>query len=354
MSLAARFPVKSKNIKETHCQNGVSAWIEEPEIQVIDPDGTITYHQNILKQPGCSQSSHTSSEASEHVIENLMKGKVHLANEHPRRTEEEVISSQNSSDSFILQANEEIRSSSGSNSEAEDHLSEHSPKNNQSHLIFPQPTELMAPFQEHQNNRMGSPLFETMSSMLEYQQSANPVYNRQNVTVDRRTTFDYQIQSNIQCQQNSATTSNDFWMPMKQYIGSQETTFDSVRKTTSLHSAANNVNTAKIADHSSKSMGHMAGHIRGSIAQETASPINQPPGLHQNAFLNKMSGHQVNLQPDSHSGNIKLSTSRDQLETSKISQLETIITAGSNPTEANAKRQSGNAKKKLLKPYNCG
>nr|GLL40105.1 protein ROS1-like [Ipomoea trifida] len=341
MSLAARFPVKSRSIKETNCQNGVSAWIEEPEIQVIDPDGTITYHQNIIKQPRCGQSSLTSSEASEHVIENLVKGKVHLANEHPRKTEEEVISSQNSSDSFILQANEEIRSSSGSNSEAEDHLSEHSPKNNQSHLLFPQPTELTAPFQKHQNNSMGSPLFETMSSMLEYQQSANPVYNRQNVTVDRHgTTFDYQILSDIQCQQNSATTSGDFWMPMKEYLGSGETTSDSVRKATSLHLTANNVSRAKTSDYSGKSMGHMAGHISTSITQETASPINQPPGLDKNAFINKMSAHQVNLQPDSHSANIKLSTSRDQQETSKIIQLETTITADSNPTEANAKRQS--------------
>nr|GMC58977.1 transcriptional activator DEMETER-like [Ipomoea batatas] len=118
ISLAAKFPQQSV--------------LKETEVQVIDPDGTISYHKSILKQPGHNHSSAASGEASDLIMKNLTRAReIHIPNEKNRRMEEEVISLQNSSASFILQANEEIKSSTGSNSEAEDRLSGSSPKNGQ-------------------------------------------------------------------------------------------------------------------------------------------------------------------------------------------------------------------------------
>ncbi|KAI3522791.1 hypothetical protein L1887_00841 [Cichorium endivia] len=76
MSLAARFSFKSTSTNETRCQNGTCVLVEEPIETVLPTD----------------------------------------------RTPESVILSQDSLDSFIIQTVDEIRSSSGSNSEVEDQI----------------------------------------------------------------------------------------------------------------------------------------------------------------------------------------------------------------------------------------
>lgn len=125
MSLAAQFPINLAVTKET-CTS-MSALIEEPELQIIDPDGTITFPRGAIRQALYKQDSTISSNHSEQLTENLLTHiGVHLSEDNNVATED-VISSQNSSDSIILQASEDVRNSS--DSEVEGHTI--FPKSNQ-------------------------------------------------------------------------------------------------------------------------------------------------------------------------------------------------------------------------------
>lgn len=91
MSLAAKFPLKSTTFRNPSA--------EHQEVRITFPDGS-TSHQKMVK-------------------ENVIPEKNRfLINDYIRR-EEDIISSQSSSESFVLQPSEDIRSSSGSNSDAE-------------------------------------------------------------------------------------------------------------------------------------------------------------------------------------------------------------------------------------------
>ncbi|RAL45581.1 hypothetical protein DM860_009445 [Cuscuta australis] len=335
MSLAARFPVKQSCMEEAHGQNNITAWVEEPDIQVMDPDGSIIY-RSIQTQSRCNQSSLISSDKSESAIENIVTGEVHLANEQTKRTDEELISSQNSSESYTFQVNEEVRSSSGSNSEAEDQTSEQGQMNFHSDQTIPQNIEFTVPFPKFQHQRMGVPLFET-SPTLGYQQSEHIVYNTQNVTAAKSSSaFDCEIQSNLQCVQNSAAAMGDFWSTVKPLLESEEVCFDGTWEETAInHSSA--ISREKTTDYSSKRLGQMAGKISSSIAPKKAAPMNQPPGMQHNAFLLKSECH-ANLQHHSCSQYINQPTSHE--DTSNVIQTESTITADSHPAETNAKRQS--------------
>lgn len=98
MSLAAKFPIKATNTNETRCQGGACVLVEEP-IETILPIN------KILRQPVFNQSSYVSLESSDHI---------------KPAANSEIILSQVSLDSSTIQTVDEIRSSSGSNSEAED------------------------------------------------------------------------------------------------------------------------------------------------------------------------------------------------------------------------------------------
>lgn len=118
MSLAARFPLKSN--KRTCNIDGTNILVEEPEV-CIRANESIQWHE-LLRHPGSSQSSITPHEPTEHqrVREMSGVGKTSLPEPHGIGLEEEIISSQDSLSSTILQSNVGIRSCSGSNSEAED------------------------------------------------------------------------------------------------------------------------------------------------------------------------------------------------------------------------------------------
>ncbi|KAL6586276.1 hypothetical protein OROMI_001264 [Orobanche minor] len=123
MSLAAKFPLKKSTTVCQPCgQNGGSISVEHPEVHVTFPDGT-SYVHGIPREPACNHSSvtYTDDDSSEYMAKNVMTEKRRLlVKEHTRKIEEDIISSQSSSESFFFQAYEDIRSSSGSNSEAED------------------------------------------------------------------------------------------------------------------------------------------------------------------------------------------------------------------------------------------
>ncbi|XP_019191647.1 PREDICTED: transcriptional activator DEMETER-like isoform X2 [Ipomoea nil] len=329
ISLVAKFPQQSV--------------IKETEVQVIDPDGTISYHKSILKQPGHNHSSAASGEASDLIMKNLTRAReIHIPNEKNRRMEEEVISLQNSSVSFILQANEEIKSSTGSNSEAEDRLSGSSPKNGQNQPEFSLQTEVTASFQEFQHYAMYSALL-NKKTMPRNQQSKNPVSSRENGTLDRGSTeFDFPINSNNQCIENSAFTFSDPWLLIKEYSDTQETTSDYVWKenASSLHSVANGTNQEKSAYYCCTGVEYIAQNTSTSTSKETEATIVQASGVDQDAFLKKKSEHLVNLQPHPQTGHIQHFASSDQQERSKISQLDNTFKASSDTAKAHAKQQS--------------
>ncbi|PIN05494.1 DNA-(apurinic or apyrimidinic site) lyase [Handroanthus impetiginosus] len=145
LSLAAKFPVKSTNIRETCCWNRGNSSIEH-EVLVTFPDGT-SYNHRTIKEPAYENSVVTSE--------------TFLINNHTRRMDEGIISSQNSSESFMFKAPEDIRSSSGSNSEAEDRI-----RKDDVTLNFFKQAERITSFQQYL-------LQDTRSPLISYQQSEN-------------------------------------------------------------------------------------------------------------------------------------------------------------------------------------
>nr|AVP26969.1 DEMETER-like DNA glycosylase [Salvia miltiorrhiza] len=120
MCLAAKFPLKSTTAREPYCENGGSPAVGKHEVRITYPDGT-TYHQKMAMEPVSGHSQVTSTETSTYRTDSVMPEKrTSLVNDHyTRRTEEDIISSQSSSESFVFQATEDVRSSSASNSDAE-------------------------------------------------------------------------------------------------------------------------------------------------------------------------------------------------------------------------------------------
>ncbi|CAI9773035.1 unnamed protein product [Fraxinus pennsylvanica] len=172
MCLAAKFPLKSTIIRQPCCQNGGSPSVEECEVQVTCPDGTITYDHTTIRQPVYNHSSVTSSGSCQYRAGNVVSGtRTFGMDKQYKRAEDDVISSQSSSESLILQANEDVRSSSGSNSEAEDQISGCNLGKNCGPLNLLEQAEKMAALQEYQHRVMGS------SSPDKKLSQSDPVYS---------------------------------------------------------------------------------------------------------------------------------------------------------------------------------
>ncbi|XP_044462295.1 transcriptional activator DEMETER-like isoform X2 [Mangifera indica] len=128
MSLAARFPLKSNNKR---CNiDGTNISVEEPEVCMPSPNVSIQWNEQVLRNPLCGQNAITPHELTERQRERNISGieKTSLLEAHSHSLEEEVVSSQDSFSSSILQGSGGIKSSSGSNSEAEDPISGCRPK----------------------------------------------------------------------------------------------------------------------------------------------------------------------------------------------------------------------------------
>ncbi|XP_022860434.1 transcriptional activator DEMETER-like isoform X2 [Olea europaea var. sylvestris] len=173
MCLAAKFPLKSTIIRQPCCQNGGSPSVEELEVQITCPDGTITYDHGTVRQPVYNHGSVTSSGSCQYRAGNVVTGtRTFGIDKQYRRADDDIISSQSSSESLVLQANEDIRSSSGSNSEAEDQISGCNLGKNSGPLNLLEQAERMAALQEYQHRVMGSSSPDKKLSQWE-----NPVYN---------------------------------------------------------------------------------------------------------------------------------------------------------------------------------
>ncbi|KAJ4720649.1 transcriptional activator DEMETER-like [Melia azedarach] len=132
MSLAARFPLKSN--KRTCNMDGTNILVEEPEVCVLSPNESIQWHEQVIRHPLNSQISLTPHEPTEHHRESEASGV------------EEIISSQDSFTSSILQNNGGIRSYSDSNSEAEDSPSGCKPDNASTNVLQESNTTLVQGF----------------------------------------------------------------------------------------------------------------------------------------------------------------------------------------------------------------
>ncbi|XP_047969418.1 protein ROS1C-like isoform X2 [Salvia hispanica] len=118
MNLAAKFPLKSETAREPCCESSGSPAVGKHEVRITYPDGT-TYHQKMAMEPVSDHSQVTSTETSTHRTNSPEKKTSPVSNHCTRRAEEDIISSQSSSESVVLQTTEDVRSSSASNSDAE-------------------------------------------------------------------------------------------------------------------------------------------------------------------------------------------------------------------------------------------
>ncbi|KAK6136029.1 hypothetical protein DH2020_030239 [Rehmannia glutinosa] len=201
MSLAAKFPLKS-----TSCEIGGSPSVEHHEVRITYPDGT-TYNQKIPREPTYDHSSVTSTESSENRAKSVMTEKRNfLVNDNTRRTEEEMISSQSSSESFVFQAYEDIRSSSGSNSEAEDGWNF---SKTLGYLSAPEKAERIAALQQYQNQVIGSP-FPYKGPLFHHQQIENAAYKQNRGPAGSSNAYSYPLISNIPHNQSSVIPSTNY------------------------------------------------------------------------------------------------------------------------------------------------
>lgn len=122
MSLVARFPVKSTCVSSSN-RDEPKILIEEPEIcePVLDGISTLKWHENLSVRSFNSQISEITNSADfRKDSENSGIERASLTDAHSQNLDEEVLSSQGSKDSSVVQVNGVVRSYSGSNSEAED------------------------------------------------------------------------------------------------------------------------------------------------------------------------------------------------------------------------------------------
>nr|XP_043614355.1 transcriptional activator DEMETER-like [Erigeron canadensis] len=118
MSLAAKFAFKSTSTIEIPSQDDTRVLVEEPTEAVL-PSDTMIAHNNIERQPVFNLSSFASCESYEYRRHHNISSTKLAAYQH-NKTSEEVILSQDALDLSTIQTVDETRSSSGSNSEAED------------------------------------------------------------------------------------------------------------------------------------------------------------------------------------------------------------------------------------------
>lgn len=119
MSLAARFPLKSKSNHEACYEEGMSFIVSEPEVCLLDAEDSIQWKTTNSNEAVCDQSSMTlyDPDSSEEVVN---------SNDSPGSSIGDPVSSQNSifpsQNSSLIQTAEKIGSCLESNSEADHHL----------------------------------------------------------------------------------------------------------------------------------------------------------------------------------------------------------------------------------------
>lgn len=340
MSLAARFPRPLTTFDGNCCRNGAITWIEEPEVQIIDPDGTITYHGRMFSHPLYKRNSMTLSESSERRSDNLISETVsHLANDNTSGTEEEVVSSQNSCDSF-LQATEDIRSSS--ESEVEDQRIRCN-SNKNSCPGAASKTERASKFKQYQCHGITNSFLDR-SSMPVYQQQENPpcITQYSSSNYGRKAHGNHVI-SDVLVQQGSISSYSGPWLSRTSIAGVHAPcSFGSLgQKSMSslIHRSVEIANNAGVV-HLPKKMGGMEGSTSSSAIQETGSVTKHAIAIDRTAYQNQQ--HKDDLQAGYHFLSSQQSISSNQVEASKNFELEgRSMIEPKGPDEADAQRQTG-------------
>lgn len=123
MSLVSQFPLHSKSNKTSYGHEA-SIIVEEPEVSIVNPDDSIKWHEKISHQ--MYSQPFIASPVSEHRRGSSNSGtsETSLVRAPNQRAEEEVMSSQDSFNSSVVQTTG-VKSCSGSNSEADDPTTGH-------------------------------------------------------------------------------------------------------------------------------------------------------------------------------------------------------------------------------------
>lgn len=204
MSLAAKFPLKSSTAREPCHEGGGSPSVGKHEVHITYPDGT-TSRQKMVKDPVHGHSPVTSTETFKHRADNVKPIKeTFLINDHTRRTEEDIISSKSSLESFVLRASEDARSRSVSKSEAERRWSV---SKNSGHKSVSEQTERIAALRQYQ--------FQLRQQLEKPEDMSNPWW------AGISNANSYPFLSRVQHQQSSVLPSTNSWpntlMPMQNW-----------------------------------------------------------------------------------------------------------------------------------------
>lgn len=217
MSLAAKFPLKSRNTRETssHKAGNPSA---EYEVLVSHPDGT-TCRQRMTREPVYDHDTVKSSELPEYGSEGTFS-----VNKHTSKTEEQIVSSQSSSESMSFQASEDIRSSSGSDSEVDDQVTGSNSRVIHGPSCMSKESKGTTAFQKNQIQELKFSFADKRSSN-NHQECENLV-NRDDLGATSSTNAStYPSNTNALHRQKTAPTSKGTWQDMLMDTGNDETDF---------------------------------------------------------------------------------------------------------------------------------
>ncbi|KAH6761902.1 HhH-GPD base excision DNA repair family protein [Perilla frutescens var. hirtella] len=257
MSLAAKFSAKSTNSRETSCQKAGNPSAEYV-VLVRHPDGT-TCHQRMTREPVYDQNTVKSSKLSEYDAENVPSGTFSVnrhirrteegmvssqmtrepvydhntvkssklseydaenvpsgtcsVNRHIRRTDEGMVSSQSSSESINFHPSEDIRSSSGSNSEVEDQVTGSNSRENCGPLYLFKEAEGITAFQKNQIPEIGFS-FQDNRFSNNHHQYANLGNRQYSGATSSTNACTYPLPSNVLHYQRPAPASKSSWQGM--------------------------------------------------------------------------------------------------------------------------------------------
>ncbi|CAI9091258.1 OLC1v1026231C1 [Oldenlandia corymbosa var. corymbosa] len=318
ISLASKFSVQLTNSKSTPRKYESISWIEH-DVQTVNPDGIIAYHGSKMRYPFYQQNSMILSASPEKIPEHLISGTVNYLNENNSGTEEEVVSSQNSSDSFP-QSTKYMRSSS--DSEVEDQMVTYNSKKCCISESTPK-IETFARYQQHQcQQHVGNLL--RKNPMSRTQQHANPACNCSNPSINCGSNeYSYPVNSDSLVLQGSLPPSSVSWLNKATYTGVNESYysgFSENKTTSSFCSNSSEITNIGNAAHAGKNIGVIAGSANCSTTQETRTPINHEIRMGQTQCSNQH--HEEKLQPGFHFGSSQESVNSHQTQPSKSVQQE--------------------------------
>ncbi|RVW60585.1 Transcriptional activator DEMETER [Vitis vinifera] len=325
MSLVSRFPLHPESNKTSY-SNEASILVEEPEVCIMNPDDTIKWHEKVSHQQVYNQAFVASSESSEHRRDSPDSGtsETSLVGAPNQRAEEEVMSSQDSVNSSVVQTTV-LRSCSGSNSEAEDPTTGHKTNKVQAsastNILYMEKTFMSQECQYHANK---SSNFDENTMR----------YRKQNPRLDRvenhteSSSLTYLINSGNSNKQAPAVPSSNYRLHMTPDSGILEVECLQVlgeESISSWPSAASGIANPKDVNWTSKGTQQMTESIRKTTAQQNGLMNLQEATVgNPNALLRNYPMQQSSMQPGCTTENDKQSCKNHDLERTKTFQMQSM------------------------------